>query len=219
MRKAFELLKTSNAHIPWISNTGLEFCHMKIGNLWKIHYFDGTNWKRLKVPQIPDDCTECQVSSFEQNGRIFVSFIAGYSRICREFDKLQLVWFSGNDINYLKLAGKIKAISGCLLPDGNITYATINKISMFGRNYRSSHYPFPFRMCYDPLNPYITLITMGNGSDFESLVATKNQLFKITYDENCCYKMCCYKNEIYFATKNEDDRRIVEIEDLSKLKM
>lgn len=96
MRKAFEVLKGKNAHIPFIINDGTELCHLKIGNLWKIHYFDGNSWKRQIFSGIPEDCAECQAyASKNKFGIINLSSICGYSKINRNFEQLNLVHFKG----------------------------------------------------------------------------------------------------------------------------
>lgn len=104
MRKAFEVLKGKNAHIPFIMNDGTELCHLKIGNLWKVHYFDGNSWKRSIFNGIPEDCVECQVSASKNKfGIIDLSFICGYSKINRNFEKLNLVHFKGKNVDELKM--------------------------------------------------------------------------------------------------------------------
>lgn len=219
MRKAFEVLKNTNAHIPFVMNDGTELCHLKIGNLWKVHYFDGNEWKRPDLSEIPEDCVECQISGIrDEYGAINLSFICGYSKINRNFETLKLVWFKGRTFDSLRMIGQTKAISG-FINDEDYAIATVNHVSFLGRKFKLKLLPIVYRLSYDPIQKNLLFMTIGNGTEFRSYMIKeyKGYLFvsRLLYKGNCLYKMCSFKNEIYFASKFEENRRIEEVADFN----
>ena len=86
-----------------------QFCCLQVGGKWKLHHFDGENWKRINT-WLPNDSTECSPTAEFIDGKWQISFIAGGATPERKF---RLYKIADLKIRNQKLFAKRKsALSG-----------------------------------------------------------------------------------------------------------
>ena len=60
----FNFDKNTFSHMPFVAYGSSpefkaeQFCCLQVGGKWKLHHFDGENWKRINT-WLPNDSTEC----------------------------------------------------------------------------------------------------------------------------------------------------------------
>ena len=208
----FNFDKTIFSHMPFVAYGSSpefkaeQFCCLQVGGKWKLHHFDGENWKRINT-WLPNDSTECSPTAELIDGKWQVSFIAGGTNPDRKFRLYKIadlenpqpevvceaevgfVW--KNRIVFGKRSG------GLYVSDASKT----QKLTFANVEYL-------YRVSYNPSNPNELLISgQYNSGELFSWACNVNArtLHSLCVNGKPAYKAAFFGNILYYAERGNSD--------------
>lgn len=198
------------------------FCCLMQDGKWKLHRFEGGEWKRIATG-LPEDATECSpCAEYDPvSGKWRLSFIAGGFESGREF----YLYF----IDDLDNPNPEKIISA------DVGFVFKNRIAYGGRTgmffiedgVKTKAITFPdteflYRVSYNPNNPH-ELIFSGQRNDGELFSRVYNlatrKAYELSVDGTTAYKATFFNDDCYYAKRGEsgdsEERRIVKAQKFS----
>ena len=222
----FDFKDEKNTHMPFVAIGEnffpQQFCCIRIGELWKVHYCtaDG-NWKRYNTG-LPEDFTECGPCAEYDNKTWKVSFIAGGGESDRRFFLYQQIGDIGGDgksekvieanVGYVWKSQSVYA--GRRGAIWQIESGMNTKITLRGIEYL-------YRLSYNPQRPRQMLISGQTTNDELVSIAYVPGMSTIQVlkdNEKSCYKAALWGTDCFYAKRGNDgfeDRHIVKAQNFS----
>lgn len=212
----FDFTPGTNAHMPFAApdQNGMPFelCCRPVNGVWKLHCFDGTEWKRIQTGR-PEQETECAPTAEWSDGEWNLTFIAGST--------------PETPRNYLYRMRGIKGTAERIAP-ADVGYCRENwtvsgqkrgPLHIFNGQWTKTleiaGMQYLYRVSYDPGNPSMMLLS---GQRFDGSVFTWGydlihpQLLNLTTsDGKPVYKCALWKNQLFYAEKTGSDFESREI--------
>ena len=230
MRKEemFQLDDYESSHMPFAApgeGEERQLCCLKVNGVWKIHYFDGSGWRRLFTGANEDATECCPTAEWHPDYRQWtVSFIAGGSvmngwrdvgfMLYRKwgFDDTPPVKVCPANVGYVwkRQATFASSVGPIIQYEGSMK--TVTKLK--GVDYI-------YRLSYDPFSPRDILMSLQKKDG--SLVSCRwsplaNGLTLITDGGEPCYKCAVWRDGVYYCRRRDgggfEERRIVKAESL-----
>lgn len=206
----FDFEPGKKAHMPFVApdknGKPFELCCMPVNGVWKLHCFDGGEWRRLKTGR-PANETECAPTAELQEGIWNVTFIAGsteenprnYLYFMRGLDSIPERIMAA-DVGYMRENWIVHGLRRGPLYLSNGKWEKVLEIA--GLQYL-------YRVSYDPGNPSFILISgqLLDGNVFTwGYDLLHNQLLKLTTaDGKPVYKCAFWQNQLFYAEKTGAD--------------
>ena len=216
----FDFNDSRYTHMPFAcldeNGNPKEFCCIQTGGAWKLHYFTGKRWKRIKTG-LPDDAFECGPCSEFEDGMWKLSFIAGGAKSDREFKLYRMLGFDAEPMV------QVAADVGFVWKDRVVHAGRRGPITIIepGRTVTLAlpGVEFLYRVSYDPFQPNRLLISgqFPNGEIFAWAYQPGMKILRnIIADGVPAYKCAFYEGGCYYAKREAgfEERHIVKAESL-----
>lgn len=191
------------------------FCCLQVNGKWKLHFFDGKTWQRVKTG-LPEDAIECSPTAEISNRKWQVSFIAGGYEANRKLYLYQIadlenpslkkivradvgfIW--KNKIVFGNRSGELKIIDGDIIT--TLTFP---------------HAEYIYRVSYNPNKPQELLISgQYSRNIFFSWICDANakRLQSVSVNGKPAFKAAFWEDTLYYAKREKDagfkERHIVK---------
>ena len=192
---------------------------MQVGGKWKLHHFDGENWKRINT-WLPNDSTECSPTAEFIDGKWQISFIAGGHESDRRF-YLYKIDGIGN------IPEKVVAADVGFVFKNRIVYGgrSGGLYVVNGEHMQKLAFPeveYLYRVSYNPDNPSEWLISgqMKAGTIFSRVCNVfAGTVQSLCVDGKPAYKAALFNGRCFYAERGEnglEDRRIAEAAEFTR---
>ena len=215
----FDIDTDKFSHMPFVAQdekgNPVEFCCIRVGIYWKLHWNNNGVWERIKTG-LPEDAWECSPVAEYDEGMWKVSFIAGGQEGARRF-KLYRMYGIDSEPDVISEADVGFSFKNRIVAAGRSS--SIEITSEYEHKQLNLHgVSYLYRISCDPFEPNNFLIS-GQFEDekiFSWLYRPGiKELYSVIADGIPAYKCALWQHDCYYAMRlgGFEDRRIVKAKD------